>query len=203
MSCSNTARTSLDLQRLPTRVARHRRLCSSITLRNLSRRPSAVASNWKSIAQTWCGCSAWGRRTEPSARRALFCLRGGEPLQAHLAPETVHPLVVHCPAFPPPQALGHAPAPEYELSCDLAETMPQRGLLKIDELADMALAVAVLAHHTADPPLGYPVTHLQNCDGAPATLLSQRFPSARSLSIALSSSATARSLLSRAFSFSS
>jgi hypothetical protein len=37
----------------------HRRLCSSITFRNLSLRPSAVASNWKSMAHTWWGC--WAR----------------------------------------------------------------------------------------------------------------------------------------------
>jgi len=89
------------------------------------------------------------------------------------------------------------------LSCDVAETMPQLGLLKIDDLADMALAAAVLAHHAADPPLGCPVTLLQDYDGPPTTLWAQKFPSARSLSIALSSSASARSLLSQAFSFSS
>jgi len=48
--------------------------------------------------------------------------------------------------------------------------MPQLGLLKIDDLADMALAAAVLAHHAADLPLGCPVTLLQDSDGPPATL---------------------------------
>jgi len=116
---------------------------------------------------------------------------GGGPLQALLAPEPMHPLVVHRPAFPPQQAVGHAPAPADVLSCDLTETMSQLGLLKIDDLADMALAAAVLAHYAADPPLGCPVTLLQDCDGPPATLRTQKFPSARSLSIALSSSASA------------
>jgi len=41
-------------------MARQRRLCSSITLRNLSRRPSAVASNWKSN----CFAEAQGLRTD-------------------------------------------------------------------------------------------------------------------------------------------
>ncbi len=45
-------------------------------------------------------------------------------------------------------------APADVLSCDFAETMPQLGLLKIDDLADMALAAAVLAHQAADPALG-------------------------------------------------
>jgi hypothetical protein len=90
--------------------------------------------------------------------------------------------------------------------------MSQFGLLKIDDLAAMALAAAVLAHHAADPPLGCPVTLLQDRDGPAPALRAQKFPVApqgaphgatRSLSIALSSSASARSLLSRAFSFSS
>ena len=56
---TSTATTSLALQRLPTRIARQKRLCSSITFRNLSLRPSAVASNLKSMAHTWWGRSAW------------------------------------------------------------------------------------------------------------------------------------------------
>jgi hypothetical protein len=42
--------------------------------------------------------------------------------------------------------MGHSPAPADVLSGDLAETMPQLGLLKIDDLADMPLAAAMLAH---------------------------------------------------------
>ena len=38
----STATMSLSLHRLHSRMARQRRLCSSITLRNLSLRPSAV-----------------------------------------------------------------------------------------------------------------------------------------------------------------
>ena len=40
---SSTATTSLSLHRLHTQMARQRPLCSSITFRNLSLRPSAVA----------------------------------------------------------------------------------------------------------------------------------------------------------------
>jgi hypothetical protein len=40
---STTATLFLSLHRLHTRMARQRRLCSSITLRNLSLRPSALA----------------------------------------------------------------------------------------------------------------------------------------------------------------
>ena len=85
--------------------------------------------------------------------------------------------------------MGHPPAPAdvrrtvrcaLQRSGDLAETMPQLSLLKIDDLADMALAAAVLAHQAADPPLGCPVALLQDRDGPPATFRAQKFPSARS-----------------------
>ena len=130
-------------------------------------------------------------------------LPGSRPLQAFLAPEPLHPLVVHAPALSPEQAVGHPPAPADVLSSDLAETMPQLSLLDRDDLGRMALSAAVLAYHPADLPLGCPVTLLQNRDGPPAALRAQKFPSARSLSIAFSSSASAKSFLSRAFSFSS
>ena len=99
--------------------------------------------------------------------------------------------------------MSHPPAPADVLSGDLAVTMPQLGLLKIDDLADMALAAAVLAHHAADPPLRCPVALLQDRDGPAPAFRAQKFPSANSLSMAFSSSASAKSFLRRAFSFSS
>jgi len=72
--------------------------------------------------------------------------------------------------------VGHAPVPADVLSCDLAETISQRGLLNIDDLTDMAPAAGVLGHYAADPPLGCPVTLLQDCDGPPATLRLRSFP---------------------------
>jgi len=38
--------------------------------------PIGGGVNWKSIAHTWCRCSAWGHRTDPSAGLAHFCMRG-------------------------------------------------------------------------------------------------------------------------------
>jgi len=67
----------------------------------------------------------------------------------------------------------------------------------------MALGAAVLPHHPADEAFRSPVTILQNRDGPAAAFRAQKFPSARSLSIAFSSSASANSFFSRAFSFSS
>ena len=58
MSSSSTATTSFAFHRLPTRMARQRWLCYSITFRSLSLRTSAVATNWKSMAHIWWGCSA-------------------------------------------------------------------------------------------------------------------------------------------------
>jgi hypothetical protein len=47
---------------------------------------------------------------------------------------------------------------------DLAETMPELGLLQVDDLAAMALRAAVLAHHSADLAFRGPVTLLKDYD---------------------------------------
>jgi hypothetical protein len=72
-----------------------------------------------------------------------------------------------------------------------------------DDLGAIALGAAVLPHHPPDEAFRSPVTLLQDRDSPAATLRAQKFLSARSLSIAFSISASARSFLSRAFSFSS
>ena len=136
-------------------------------------------------------------------RPCPLSLPGSGPLQAFLPPEPLHPLVVHAPALPPQQAVGHPPAPADVLSGNLPEALAQLCLLDIDNLAPMALGAAVLPRHPADKAFRSPVTLLQNRDGSAAAFRAQKFPSARSLSIAFSSSASARSFLSRAFSFSS
>ena len=81
--------------------------------------------------------------------------------------------------------------------------MTQFYLLDRDDLGRMALGAAMLTHHTAGQPLRCPVTLLQDRDGPAPAFRAQKFPSARSLSIAFSNSASAKSFLSRAFSFSS
>ena len=62
---------------------------------------------------------------------------------------------------------------------------------------------AVLAHHPARSALGDPEPLLEALHGDPATVRGHHFPSARSLSIALSNSASASSFFNRAFSTSS
>ncbi len=73
------------------------------------------------------------------------------------------------------------------LSRDLPEAMPELCLLNIDNLAGMALGAPVPPHHPADETIRSPVTLLQDRDSAAATYRAQKFPSARSLSIAFSS----------------
>ncbi len=128
---------------------------------------------------------------------------GGRQLQGFLSPEPLHPLVVHAPALRPQQAVGHPPATADVLSSDLPEAAPELDLLQSDDFAAVALCTAVLAHHSADKTFRCPVTLLQNRDGSAATHRAQKFPSSRSLRMAFSSSGSARSFLSRAFSFSS
>lgn len=55
----------------------------------------------------------------------------------------MHPLVIHGPALPPQQAICHAAAPTDVVRGDLAETLPELGLLDRDDLAALALRAAV------------------------------------------------------------
>jgi len=71
------------------------------------------------------------------------------PLQTLLPPDPLHPLVIHGPALPPQQAVGHPAVPTDVVRGDLAETLPELGLLDRDDLAAVALRAAVLAHHPA------------------------------------------------------
>jgi hypothetical protein len=137
------------------------------------------------------GCEVSGSDVTPGPWRPHTSLSAEQPAgTTHLA-------------LPPQQAIGHSPAPADVIGGDFAVTMPQLSLLDRDDLGRMALGAAVLTHHSANHPLRCPVALLQDRDGPPATLRAQKFPSARSLSIAFSSSASASSFLSRAISFSS
>ena len=130
-------------------------------------------------------------------------LSGSGPLQALLPPEPMHPLVVHRPALAPHHAVRHPPTPADVLGCDLPEPSPHLGLLDIVNLADVPLRAAVLAHHPEGEPLRYPEQGAQGLNSPAASFRAQKFPSANSLSIAFSNSASARSFLRRAFYISS
>ena len=130
-------------------------------------------------------------------------LSGSGPLKALLPPDPLHPFVIHAPALAPQHAVGHPPAPADVLGGDLPQPLPELDLLEPRDPAAMALGAAVLAHNPAGEPLRCPVTLLQDNHRPASAFRAQKFPSARSFSIAFSSSASASSFLSRAFSFSS
>jgi len=81
--------------------------------------------------------------------------------------------------------------------------MAKLGLLAVDNLAAMVLGAVVLPRHPAVKAFRRPITRLQNRDDSAATLRAQKFPSKRSLGVAISNSASANSFLSLTFSFSS
>ena len=128
---------------------------------------------------------------------------GSGPLQASHPPEPSHSLVIDGPALPPQQPEGHPPAPADVTSRDFREAMAELRLLDQDDLTAIARGAAVLPRHPADKAFRSPVIILQNRDGPATTFQAQKFPSTRSFNFAFSSSASARSFLSRAFSFSS
>ena len=104
----------------------------------------------------------------------------------------MHPLVVQRPALSPHQPVGHPPAPADVLSSDLPEATAQLGLLDVDDLAAMALSVAVLAHQLAGEPLRNPDQVAQGLNSPATPFRAQKFPLANCLSISFSSSASAR-----------
>jgi uncharacterized protein YcaQ len=57
--------------------------------------------------------------------------------------------VVHRPALAAQEAVGHPAAPADVFRGDLSETMPELGLLQIDDLAVVALGAPVLSNNPA------------------------------------------------------
>src|SRR6185436_13863927 len=100
------------------------------------------------------------------------------------------------------QPMRHPPPPPRMLPGDRAQSPAQLLLLAGGRPPRQPLGRAVLPHDAAGPPLGYPEPLPQRLDRTPAPVRGQKFPSANSLSIALSSSASASSFFNRAFSVS-
>jgi len=141
-----------------------------------------------------------------TAHRAIsgpcpLSLPGSGALQSLLAPESLDPLSIDGPTLAPQQAVGRKPAPADVLGCNLAETMTRLSLLERDYLDGPAQGAAMLTDHTEDKPLRSPATLLQHRNGPMPALRAQKFDPARSLSIAFSSSASARTFLRRVLSF--
>ena len=95
----------------------------------------------------------------------------------------------------PPEA-GMAPR-------EVPQMLPEPLLGRARRRLGPALGRAVLSHHPARSALRDPEPHLEPLNGYAAAVRGHHFPSASSLSIALSSSASANSFFNRAFSASS
>ena len=102
-------------------------MCSSTMDTILIGRPSVVASNWKSTAQTLFGASAFGRSGVVRGAQA-FAASALRHAQAFLAPQPLDLLVVHGPALAAGVVIGRAePAPRMVLRV-LAQPLPQPGI---------------------------------------------------------------------------
>lgn len=128
---------------------------------------------------------------------------GSGPLQAFIPPKQLHPLVIDSPALPYEQAVGLAPAPADVFRCVLPKRLAEQSLLDVDNLAGMELGAAVLPHDAPGLAFRNPVTLLQGRDSPATTFRARKFHTASSLSMAASSSASARSFFRRTFSFTS
>jgi hypothetical protein len=112
-------------------------------------------------------------------------------------------LVVDPPALCPGGDGCTAPAPAWPPLRERAEERAQRELLGVGRGRVESLGGAGLADDAARPAFGDPEPHLEPPDGTSTAVRGQKFPSASSFSIALSSSASASNLFRRAFSTSS
>lgn len=124
-------------------------------------------------------------------------------LQALVAPQPADPLVVDLPAAPAGVLGGASPSPAWSPPGEVPQELTQALLVVNNDGRVQALGGAVLSDHPTRSTLGDPEPFPQHLDGAAATGRGQKFPSASSLSIDLSSSASASSFFSRAFSPSS
>jgi len=133
---------------------------------------------------------------------ALAPARKG-PLEPLLSPDPLHPLVIDAPVLKPQPAVDQPPPPPHMAAGQFTDAPAKLLLLNVHHRLGPALGVAVLAGQAASTALGNPESILQNHHGSAAAFRAQKFPSASSLSIALSSSASASRRLRRLFSCSS
>jgi hypothetical protein len=113
-------------------------------------RPSVVASNWESTAQTLFGGHV-GRGGGADA----FAATALRHAQAFFTPQPLDPLVIHGPAFAAGVVIGRAePAPGM-VSHVLAQPLPQPGVRIARGRADRfsSLRCSVLPGHPAGEPL--------------------------------------------------
>lgn len=104
------------------------------------------------------------------------------------------PLRVHNPALSAQQPAGHAAAPADVICPNLVETIHERGLLQACEVTLVALGASELAHNPAGQAFGEPVVLLHHKEARESAIGATESPSARSLKIAFSNSASAKNL---------
>gem|GEM_PF-2266264 len=111
--------------------------------------------------------------------------------------------MVDLPALTPQDRAGFLPTETGMLPGEPTQPLAELHILGWFRPRAATLSRTVLAHHPTRPTFRYPEPLLEDSDCSPATVRGHHFPSANSLSIALSNSASASSFFSRAFSASS
>ena len=179
------------------------RVNSSTMLRSLMRRRSAVSSNWKSRAHTSLGRWARSRAAVPSVSRRRLALRcGGRCRRSSRQTRRVRLGLVTSPSrCATTWALRH-PSRGWQRAksrrCSRRRASASSGGALARRWVERCCPSTRHARRSETPNRCW-----TRCTRDPPTVRGHHFPSASSLSIALSSSASANSFLSRPFSTSS
>ena len=178
------------------------RVYSSTMLSNLMVRLSSVVSNWKSSAHNTLGAIGHIAPRAVPIRGAVSSVSDTAPAGLPRA-KALNPLAVHPPAYAT-RSLGHAtPTPPGAALRERTQELPQRGVVVTWCRRCEPLRRTVLADNPTRSTLRHPEPRLQHPCSIATTVRGQKFPSANSLSIALSSSASASNFFNRVFSTSS
>src|SRR5918995_7220395 len=138
-----------------------------------------------------------GSQQRPATRRPdPLALARRRPPQALVPPQAPRALAVDGVTFPAQDRVRRLPAPPRMLTGDLPQPATQLVLLGRAGPGREPLGRAVLADNPAGTTFGDPEAIDEHDDCSPATLRGQKFPSASSLSIDLSSSTSASSFFS-------
>jgi hypothetical protein len=136
---------------------------------------------------------------QPEAAASGLLLRHSKAL---LTPDPLDTLVVHSPALSPEQRRD-PPVAVSPVRRGQFDDPPRQRLLVVPLRRPVPVRRTGLTHQPASPTLAHAEPREQRIDRVPTASRAQKFPEATSRNIALSSSASASSRFSRAFSFSS
>jgi hypothetical protein len=169
-----------------TLIARPSRVNSSITFNIFKVRPSAVVSNWKSIAQMTFGrIGDIAPTATPTPVKRFFFAALRHP-QALVTPQTADALVVDLPAG----SAGHlgcpSPPPARPVGGEPAQPDTQLGFLSGDRHRRQAHRGTVDVYDPAGSAFGHPEPVAHHLDGAALAVRGQKFPAEISLSMSMS-----------------